>query len=221
MNSWRLSKGIPMWPAVTLLACAAAMAQMPGNGGQMQPGQQGPPSQQSPMPGQPNGPAGQQPSVPDTQEEMQANTDQAFVLKTLEDNQAEVQMGQLAAQKSPSDDLKQFGEKIARIHEQLSEQFKPVAAKLGVNEPKEPTKKDKQEIAKLQTLSGAEFDAAFIRAMMREQQTDVKGFKSEAESAQDPGVHQLAQVDAPVLSQHLQVLEHLAETHNVTLESKN
>jgi putative membrane protein len=218
MNILQLSKLVPRWAAVALLISATTMAQMPGgSGGQMTPGQQ------TLMPGQPNAPGNNpQQNLPGMDGNSMASfADQSFVRKTLEDNQAQVQMGQLAAQKSSSADVKQFGEKMAEIHQKLSDQLKPVAQKLGVSEPKEPSKKDKLEIAKMQTLSGADFDTAFIKAMMREQQSDLKDFKSEAQSAQDPAVQQLAQSDAPVLSQHLQILEQLAQAHNVTVESKD
>jgi putative membrane protein len=156
--------------------------------------------------------------MPDTSS--QSYGDQSFLRKTLEDDVAQEQMGQLAAQKSQSDDVKQFGQKMAQIHEQLTNQLMPVAKKLGVDEPKNPSKKDRQEIEKMQALSGPEFDAAFIRAMLRDQQDDLKGFKNEVEGAQDPNVQQLARMDEPVLSQHLQVLQQIAQTHNVSPESE-
>lgn len=97
-----------------------------------------------------------------------------------------------------------------------------MANKLNVGVPKAPSKKDKEEIAKLQALSGADFDAAFIKAMMNKQQSDLKDFKSEAQSAQDPSVQRFAKLDEPVLSQHLQILEQLAQAHNVsTMASKD
>ena len=129
-------------------------------------------------------------------------------------------MGELAAQKSQSDDVKQFGQRMAQIHQQLTNQMMPVAKKLGVDEPKNPSRKDKQEIEKMQALSGPEFDAVFIKAMLRDQQNDLKGFKDAAQGAQDPNVQQLAKMDEPVLSQHLQVLQQLAQTHNVSVESE-
>ncbi len=216
MQRKRWRKEIPLCAAAALLACGAAMAQMPGgDAGQM------PPGQQSPMPEQPNGSLNPGDNLP----AMQNNTvpsfvDQSFLRKTLEDDVAQVQMGQLAAQKSPSDDVKQYGQKVAQVHEQLTDQLKPVAQKLGVSEPREPSKKDKQEIAKMQTLSGADFDAEFIKAMLKDQQSDVKDFKDEAQSAQTPAVQQLAKMDARVLSQHLQLLEKLAQAHDVPVESK-
>jgi putative membrane protein len=199
--------------AAVALAGAVALAQQPSGGGPPSGGQQqqqqAPPSQsmpQSPSAGQGN-PA-------------QSMADQSFIHKTLEDDVAQEQMGQLAAQKSQSDDVKQFGQKMAEIHQQLTTQLMPVAKKLGVDEPKQPSKKDRQEIEKMQSLSGADFDAAFIKAMLKDQQDDLKGFQDEAQGAQDPNVQQLAKMDEPVLNQHLQILERIAQAHSVSTESK-
>jgi putative membrane protein len=214
MKFSRWGREVPLCAAAAMLACAFAMAQTPGDG-------QMPQNQQSPTPGQQNGaysPGGNMSSMPDNP--APAMADQSFVRKVLEDDLAQVQIGQLAAQKSPSDDIKQFGQKMAQIHAQLSDQLKPVAQKLGVSEPRGPSKKDKQEIERMQTLSGADFDAAFIKAMLKYQQTDLKNFKDEAQGGQDPNLQQVAKVDEPVLSQHLQILEQLAQTHNVPVESK-
>ena len=179
--------------------------------GQSQPGQPGSPGSpgmgNEPMPGSA------------TQSSPQNYGDQSFLRKTMEDSVAQVQMGQLAAQKSSSDDVKQFGQKMAQIHEQLNNQIGPVAKQMGVDAPKNPSKKDKQEIEKMQALSGTDFDQAFLAAMLKDQQTDVKGFKDEEKSAQDPTVQKLAQLDEPVLSQHLQILEQLAKQHNVPVET--
>ncbi len=206
--------------ATALWMAATATAQAPGGAGSM-PQQQPQPGQSQPgQPGSANSPgmAGSMPEAGDASP--QSFADQSFLRKTLEDSVAQVQMGQLAAQKSPSGDVKQFGQKMAQIHEELNNQIKPVAQKLGVGEPKNPSKKDKQEIAKLQTLSGADFDTAFLKAMLKDQQTNLKGFQDEAQSAQDPTVQKLAQLDEPVLNQHLQILEQLAKEHNVQTESQ-
>jgi putative membrane protein len=198
--------------SVVLCAGAMVLAQQPGStpmpSTQGTPGQMGPPSQT--MPGAPGAA---------TDNAGQSYGDQAFLRKTMEDNMAQEQMGQLAAQKSPSDDVKQFGQKMAEIHEQLTNQLMPVAKKLGVDEPKQPSKRDRQQIEKMQGLSGPDFDSAFIRAMLKDQQDDLKVFKTEADGAQDPTVQQAAKMDEPVLNQHLQILEKIAQAHNVSEES--
>jgi putative membrane protein len=228
MFSKQSGKGILMAAAAALFTCGAAMAQQPG--GMQQPS----PSQQQQMPGQagtagapgattPNATTG----LPDesqpgqNQPGQQAYGDQMFVHDTLEGNQAQVEMSRLAEQKSSSDDLKQFGEKMVQIHTELTNQLTPAAKELGMSAPNGPSKKEKKEIERLQALSGPDFDTEYIQAMAKQQQHDLKEFRDEAQSGQTANIQQAAKQDAPVLAEHYQVLEKLAQAHNVTLESKN
>ncbi|HEV2134459.1 MAG TPA: DUF4142 domain-containing protein [Terracidiphilus sp.] len=225
MSSYAGKRVLAVFSAV-LLAGAVAMAQdQPGTGGGQEsptPGQQQP---GEPGPGSPNttgnpggypgaGPAGTQGSM------SQSFADQSFVTKTLSNSAAEGEMSQMAAQKSSSPDVKQYGQKMVKIHSELSQQLQPIAQMLGVKSDQKPNKKDKKQIAQLQTLNGSAFDQAYIKAMVNDQKHDVKSFKDEESAAQSPTVKKAAQMDEPVLSQHLQILEQLAQTHNVTIASK-
>jgi putative membrane protein len=228
MFSKQAGKGILMAAAATLWTCGAAMAQQPG--GMQQPS----PSQQQQMPGQTGsaGAPGATTGMPDAsqpgsnqpgsnQPGQQAYGDQMFVHDTLEGNDAQVEMSRLAQQKSSSDDVKQFGEKMVQIHTELGNQLAPAAKELGMNAPDGPSKKAKKEIERLQALSGPDFDTEYILAMAKQQQHDLKEFKDEAQSGQTANIQQAAKQDEPVLAEHYQVLEKLAQAHNVTLESKN
>jgi putative membrane protein len=212
--------GLPALIASTALwATGSAFAQQPGAGGAMgQPGQQ----QTMPNPTMPGD--GTAPNTSGTPGSMggvntpQTYVDQNFLLKTLENSLVQVKMGQLAAEKSQSDDVKQFGQKMADIHTQLDNQLQPIAKQLGVDQPKAPSKKDKQEITKLESLSGPQFDAAFIQAMAKDQRSSLKDFSVEEKDGRDPNAQKAAQLDEPVLSQHLQVLKQNAQAHNVPVE---
>jgi len=193
-------------------------------------------AQAPPSGGAPSGPGGQQPGAtqpsPDnTGVPPGGNTggptgqnfgDQAFVAKALEGGMAEVQLGQLATEKSQSNDVKQFGQKMVSDHSQMGEKWlKPIAKQMGVSEPKGPSKKDKKLIEKLQGLSGQEFDTQYIQAMVKDHKEDLKEFKNEAQMAQDPNVKQIAQQGSTVIQQHLQLIEQIAQAHNVPLEGKD
>lgn len=206
-----------------LLAGAMAMAQAGHSG--MGGAQQNPAPGQQPQPGQnPNsgypgsypgaGPEGTQGSM------SQSYADQAFVTKSLSNSSAEAQMSQLAAQKSPSPDVKKYGQNMVQVHSQLAQQLQPVAQMLGVKTDQKPSKKDKKQIEQLQTLNGSAFDQAYLNAMANDQKQDVKSFKDEATASQNPTIKKVAQMDEPVMSQHLQILEQLAQSHNVTIASK-
>ena len=145
--------------------------------------------------------------------------DQAFVENMLKNNDAQIQMSQLAQQKASSGDVKDFSQRMIEIHTQLNQQLAPLAKQLDVNQNQKPSKEQKKEIAQLEQLSGTDFDSAYLQAMAREQAHSLKQFKS-GESLQNPSIQKAAKVDEPVLDQHYQILQKLAQTHNVTLDAK-
>jgi len=198
------------------LAGVAAVAQMPGSPQQQQPTT---PSQQpTTNPANPGMGPGPYPGTAPTAQDF---GEKAFVSKALEGGEAEVQLGQLAQQKSQSADVKQFAQKMVSDHSQMADKwFKPVAKQLGVSEPKGPSKKDKKEIEKLQGLSGDAFDRAYIAMMVKDHQKDLKEFKDEAQSAQDPTLKQVAERGSNIIAQHLQLIEQIAKNHNVAVDEK-
>lgn len=218
----KAGKKILTMGAALLLAGAVAFAQgPPGDQQTMPPGQQTPGEPNSPNnpnspaypPGAPEGPGGQGNSM------SQSYADQQFITHTLSNSAAEAEMSKLAAEKSSSPDIKSYGQKMVQIHSELSTQLKPVAQTLGVKADPKPSKKDRKQIDQLKTLSGDEFDQAYIKAMVRDQRHDVKAFKDEQTAAQSPTIKQAARMDEPVLSQHLQVLEQIAQNHKVSLDA--
>ena len=192
--------------ASLLLAGATALAQTaPGGAAQQQPNT--PAQQQQMTPGVDNAAA---------ETAMQQNmADRAFVKNALEGGEAEVQLGQLAQQKAQSPEVKQFGQKMVQDHTQLGNQMKPIAQQLGVKEPKGPSKKDQKLIAKLDALSGPQFDNAYILAMVKDHKHDLNDFKEEAQTAQNPNLKQAAQQGSTVIAQHLQIIQQIAQSHNI------
>ncbi len=146
--------------------------------------------------------------------------DQAFVKSFLERDLGEEQLGQLAVQKSQSDDVKKLGQKISDERTSLDDQLKTIAKSLEVGAPKGPSKKDKQLIASLQGLSGAQFDEEYIKAIDKAHKQDTKDIQIEIHNTQDSSVGAAAQKIEGVLSQHLQVIEHVAQVHNITVDAK-
>lgn len=184
---------------------------MPPSGGSQQPTPGTAPSYPGaqPMPGaEAGGYPGNQPT----------GIDQAFIRQMFESDAAEVQLGQLAQEKSQSDDVKMFAEKTVENRKRLDDQLAPLAKRLDAGEPKGPGKKEKQEIAKLQSLSGPQFDEEYIRVVAKDHEKDVKSMQRAANSAQDPNVQRAAQADAPVLEQHLETIQKIAQAHNLQLD---
>ncbi|WP_348264053.1 DUF4142 domain-containing protein [Telmatobacter sp. DSM 110680] len=194
-----------------LLSGMVAFAQAPGS-----PQQPSMPQQQTPSSSTAGNPGAGSGAYPSTAPTSQDFAEKAFVSKALEGGEAEVQLGQLAQDKSQSNDVKQFAQKMVNDHSQMADKWlKPVAKQLEVPEPKGPSKKDKKEIAKLQGLSGADFDREYITMMVKDHQQDLKEFKNEADAAQDQNVKQIAQQGSNIIAKHLQLIEQIAKAHNV------
>ena len=168
---------------VALLAAAPALAQTTGQT----------PGAASPKPG--------------TSSSTQRSEDARFIQHVAQDNQAEVELGQLAQQKAQSPEVKALGQRLAADHAQANQQLTQIAQKEGVQPPKGIGKEKSQERAKLEKLSGQAFDRAFVQTVVQDHQKDIQYFQREATAVQDPQLKSFTQQSLPVLQQHLQMAQ--------------
>jgi putative membrane protein len=122
-------------------------------------------------------------------------------------NMAEVQLGQLAEAKAQSPQVKQFAEKMVSDHSKAQDQLKSIAQTQQVGLPIELDRKHQDLKANLDKLSGAQFDRAYMLAMVQDHQKTVSEFQQMATYGNDPEVKQLAAGSLPMLKDHLQLAE--------------
>lgn len=137
--------------------------------------------------------------------------DKHFVKEAMQGSMAEIQLGQLAQQNASSDDVKQFGQRMVQDHQKLSDQMQPIASQMGVTPPTELSAKDKALQKRLQGLTSAEFDKAYMSAMVQDHRKDLAEFKREASMAKDPQVKDAAQQGTQVISEHLHMAQDIAQ----------
>ena len=138
--------------------------------------------------------------------------DKEFVKKALEGNMAEVQMGQLALEKSSDDQVKQFAQRMVDDHGKMLEQLKPVAQQMGVKAPEGPSKGQMKSMDKMKGLSGDAFDQAYIKSMVKDHKNDDSEFKQEAQSTQNPQLKQIVMQSDQIIQSHLQQIEEISKT---------
>jgi putative membrane protein len=209
-----------MWnlAVAAALCCSPMLAQAPSGGGA--PGAGG---QQ-----QPNQPTGANtPSMQQQQEMGGANgmsagpeMDKAFVKKALEGNMAEVQMGQLALQKSNDDQVKQFAQRMVDDHGKMLDQLKPAAQAMGVKVPDGPSKGTMKNMDKMKGLSGDAFDQAYIKDMVKDHKKDSSEFKQEAQNTQNPQLKQLVTEASQTIDSHLQQIQQIAQAKGTSQKAK-
>jgi putative membrane protein len=211
-----------MWnlAVAAALCCTPVLAQAPGGA----PGG----GAQTQQPAQPGG--ANTPSMQEQQQQMGTNgasatnagpaMDKTFVKKALEGNVAEVQMGELALQKSNDDQVKQFAQRMVDDHGKMQDQLKPVADQMGVKVPEGSSKGQMKKMDKMKTLSGDAFDQAYIKDMVKDHKSDASEFKQEAQSTQNAQLKQLATEGGQTIESHLQQIQQIAQSKGTTQKAK-
>jgi putative membrane protein len=132
-----------------------------------------------------------------------AVTDTQFAKKAAEGGMAEVKMGQLAQQKGTADSVKKFGARMVEDHTKAGDELKGVAAQEKIALPDDMDAKDKATYEMLSKLSGAAFDRAYAKFMVKDHEEDVADFSKEANNGHNPAVKDFATQTLPTLQDHL------------------
>ena len=111
------------------------------------------------------------------EKEMIGGADKIFMTDAAEGGLAEVQIGQMAQQKGSSQEVKDFGRRLEQDHQKANDQLKTIAQQRHFSLPTDTDAKHKAAIAKLNGLSGAEFDKVFGRMMVKDHREDIKKFE--------------------------------------------
>ena len=147
--------------------------------------------------------------------------DKKFLMTAAQGGLAEIQLGQLATQKSNNDQVKQFGQQMVTDHTQLNAEMKPIAESMGVQVPTSPSPKDQAEATKLSALSGDAFDKAYIAYMVKDHEKDVREFKAESASTQNQTLKAAVDKGLTVIEGHLQMADNLAKSNGVKTGQSN
>src|SRR5581483_2939442 len=148
-------------------------------------------------------------------------SDRQFLNKAAQGGKAEVELGQLAQQKASSDDVKKFGERMVTDHSKANDQLQQLASQKGITLPDKLNAKDQATKARLEKLSGKQFDQAYMRDMVKDHTKDVNEFQHEANNAKDPDVKSFAQSTLPTLQDHLKEAKQIAPSGTVTASNRS
>jgi putative membrane protein len=136
--------------------------------------------------------------------------DSTFVQKAGSGGLAEVQLGKLAKQKGTNAEVKQFGQRMVTDHTKSNKELAAAAQNVGLTVPTAPLPKHQKKADKLSGMSGAEFDKAYMSAMVKDHAKQLELFQQEAASGKAESLRQLATKTVPVLEQHLTLAREVA-----------
>src|SRR5207237_944698 len=132
--------------------------------------------------------------------------DKTFVMNAAIGGMAEVELGKLASEKASNESVKDFGKKMVDDHGKANEELKEVASKQKIDIPTSLDSKHQATVDRLSKLSGAAFDKAYVREMVKDHDEDVKEFQKEAQNGQDSAVRDFASKTLPTLQEHQRMI---------------
>lgn len=179
-------------------------------------------AQQSPSGAQKPAPAEAPKSPTGAQKSTQAKSaDNTFVMKTAQANMAEVDLGKMATEKAMRDEVKKFGQMMVDDHTKAGKELKMIATQKNITWPTETDLDHKALEAKLSKLNGAEFDRAYMQAMVDGHKKVAADVRKESTSGSDPDVKAWATKALPTIEMHLKQAEAINRgTHSDTSSHK-
>jgi putative membrane protein len=135
--------------------------------------------------------------------------DSMFMTHAAADGMAEVQMGQMALQKTSDPKVKQLAQRIVDDHTAANGKLRALAQQKQVTLPTAPMKDAQDKAATMNSMDSAKFDQAWAAAMVDDHQKAVKMFSDETTQTQDADVRTFAQATLPTLKSHLQMAQQL------------
>jgi putative membrane protein len=122
---------------------------------------------------------------------------------------AEVQMAQLAIQKTTNPKIKDFANMMVTDHGKANDTLKAIAQKKNIALPTALDAKHQGKYDDLSKLSGSAFDKAYVSAMVDGHEKTLKLMQAAAQNCKDPDLKAFAAKVAPTVQMHLDAINRI------------
>jgi predicted outer membrane protein len=137
--------------------------------------------------------------------------DQQFLRHAASDGLAEVQLGQMAAERSTNPEVQRFGQRMASDHTKANQELMALAQSKNISIPKDIEKKHQKAAGTLAKKHGTSFDREYMRDMITDHEKAVQLFTTEANEGRDADIKAFARKTLPTLQEHLQMARQLTQ----------
>jgi len=131
----------------------------------------------------------------------------SFMTEAAKGGMAEIELSKLATTKAQNAEVKKYAQQMIQDHTNASAELKQLAGKKNVTLPTELDAEHKAIKDKLSGLSGAEFDKAYVNAMVSDHEKTVNLFKTQADGGTDADAKAFATKTLPKLQGHLDMIK--------------
>ena len=133
--------------------------------------------------------------------------DQAFSLAAATSGANEIAAGKAAQQKATDPSVRAYAAQMVQDHTNANAQMKAILSTKGVSVTEAPDAEHVAILAKMSSMSGAEFDRAYMQQQVVDHQKTIALFDAETRNGSDPDVRSFASTTLPIIQQHLMMAQ--------------
>jgi putative membrane protein len=158
-------------------------------------------------------PAGMSPdsaTAPGAAQHQLNQADRTFVQQAAIGGRAEVEAGNLAAQKGQAGPVKEFGKRMVQDHGKANDRLAALAKTDGVALPSAVDEEHRAMHEQLEKASGGDFDRTYIQGQIADHQKTAQLFEWEINAGQNAQLKSFASEVLPIVMQHLEMAQAIA-----------
>jgi putative membrane protein len=128
-----------------------------------------------------------------------------------------VKLSEFADDRASDPKVKDFAKQMVTDHTQANNELKPIAESNKIPVPTKLQGEHEAAYKRLEKLSGAKFDAAYVQIMVSDHDKTVSAFEEASSKVKDPLLKAFVDKTLPVLRQHKQ---HIHEIEKAVSQGK-
>ncbi len=144
-----------------------------------------------------------------------ARQDTEFLKSANQGSVDEINLAQIALDKSTDPDVKDFAQRMVHDHTQLLDDMKSFDAEAGLTIPDHSSVSTLAEEAKLKILTGDTFDKAYIKEMVAGHHKVLVDLIAEQKSTGYPAFRDAVHKGAGVVREHLEMINGIAKKNGI------
>jgi putative membrane protein len=135
------------------------------------------------------------------------NQDRLFAILVAAGGMAEVEFGKLAEGRAKSGAVRDFAVRMVQEHTKANDKLMGLAKAADIPLPKELDQEHKALRTHLVTLSGAQFDIAYMQTQVQDHQKTIQLLQWQINSGQDNQLQMFASEVLPIVLHHLELAQ--------------
>lgn len=125
-----------------------------------------------------------------------------FVVEAVSGNYAEIQLAQLAIQKSTDKQIKEIAKSLEADHTSALNDLKALATSKAISIPTDAPDKTKELITDLSDDKPADFDKAWVKALMDKHEKTISSYEKELNDSKDEALKAWITKVLPIIRTH-------------------